>query len=64
VQVVSGPSIENAAVYTPEGKLVLMQKLNNASGYYSIGLPNLQSGMYFLKLSGKGFQKTERIFIK
>lgn len=60
----SGKRIDRVQLFTVAGKPVLTKEMNGASGYFSIVLPALQKGMYIIRLTGRNFQKNQKIIIQ
>jgi glucose/arabinose dehydrogenase len=64
LHVIAGPTIEGIDIFTMNGKQVYTKAMNGISGYFNLPLPSLQKGMYLVRLKGKDFQATEKIFIQ
>jgi glucose/arabinose dehydrogenase len=60
----SGKRIDKVQLFTVAGKPVLTKETNGANGYFSIVLPALQKGMYIIQLTGRDFQKNQKIIIQ
>ncbi|MEO8406240.1 MAG: PQQ-dependent sugar dehydrogenase [Chitinophagaceae bacterium] len=64
LQVNSGPSIQRVDMYSLDGKLIFTKILNGVSGYFSVPLPAVQSGMYLVQLTADDVKQTEKILIR
>ena len=64
VNIIAGKPVEKITVVSPDGRQVLSRNIDRTDGYFSLSLPALQKGMYFIQVSGKDFQQTEKIFIQ
>jgi glucose/arabinose dehydrogenase len=56
--------VENVGIYDQAGKQVHLMPLHGRQGYFSIQLPALASGVYFVKIVGNDFNKTEKIIVR
>jgi hypothetical protein len=62
--VITGPALQRIDILSRDGKLVHTKFVNGLAGYFNMTIPQLQKGIYFVRLSGKDFEKTEKIFIQ
>jgi glucose/arabinose dehydrogenase len=60
----AGTPVESLKLYSSEGKEMYSNNLNGRQGYFSIQLPALPKGIYFVAIRGKDLNKTERILIQ
>jgi len=56
--------VENLKLYDAGGKEIYFNNLHGGQGYFSIQLPNLAKGMYFVNIRGDNYNKTEKIIIQ
>ncbi len=61
--IISDQPVEQAVLYSMDGREVFRRKLNNVSGQINIPLPNMQNGVFILQLKLKNKYVTERIVI-
>jgi glucose/arabinose dehydrogenase len=64
VNIISSQPVERVSITNTTGLQVLSKEMNGASGYFNVSLPILQKGIYIIRVSGKDFQKTEKILIQ
>jgi hypothetical protein len=60
----SGKRIDKLLLFTVAGKPILTKEMNGTIGYFFIVLPALQKGMYIIQLTGRDFQKSQKIIIQ
>ncbi len=56
--------VERLKVYNIGGKEMYNSNLNGRQGYFSVHLPGLARGIYFINIVGKDYSKTEKIIIQ
>lgn len=56
--------VEKINVFTLDGKEMFNSSFNGRQGYFSVQLPNLTRGIYFVRILGKDYNKTEKIIIQ
>ena len=56
--------VERIKVYDNGGREMYSNDLNGRQGYFSIQLPSLAKGIYFVAIQGKDYMKTEKIVIQ
>ncbi|MEI9909631.1 MAG: T9SS type A sorting domain-containing protein [Bacteroidota bacterium] len=56
--------VERLKVYDNGGREMYSTDLNGRQGYFSIQLPGMAKGIYFVAIQGKDYTKTEKIFIQ
>lgn len=56
--------VEKINVFTLDGKEMFKSSFNGRQGYFSVQLPNLARGIYFINILGKDYIKTEKIIIQ
>lgn len=64
VNIISWQPVERVSITNTTGIQLLSKEMNGASGYFNVTLPALQKGIYIIRVSGKDFQKTEKIVIQ
>lgn len=64
VNIISSQPVERVSITNTTGLQLLSKEMNGASGYFNVPLPVLQKGIYIIRVSGKDFQKTEKIVIQ
>jgi hypothetical protein len=64
LNIISDQGINKVKLYNMFGKEVYMIDVSGAQGYFSIRLPLLAKGTYIVNLSGKDFQKAEKIIVQ
>jgi glucose/arabinose dehydrogenase len=64
LNIVSAEPIAQLDLYSTDGRRVFARNVNGQTGYFSVPLPSLTKGIYFLRLAGRDFQKTEKIIIQ
>jgi glucose/arabinose dehydrogenase len=64
LNVVAGESIDQLDLYNTDGRRVFARNINGQSGYFTVPLPSLPKGIYYLRLSGKELRQTEKIIIQ
>jgi hypothetical protein len=64
VNIISWQPVQRVSITNTTGLQLLSKEMNGATGYFNVSLPVLQKGIYFIRVSGKDFQKTEKIFIQ
>lgn len=56
--------LNRVQLFSVAGIPVLSKEMNGAKGYFSVALPALQKGMYILRLTGRDFQKNQKVIIR
>ena len=56
--------IEKINVFTTDGRVMYNSSLNGRQGYFSVALPGLAKGIYFINIVGKDYSKIEKIIIQ
>jgi glucose/arabinose dehydrogenase len=64
MEMIGNISLDKLSVFNANGKEVYRSNLNGRQGYFSIQLPNLARGIYFVAIQGKDYNKTERVIIQ
>jgi hypothetical protein len=64
VNIIASDPVERVTMFTTEGRQVMSKVMNGQDGYFPVNLPALSKGMYYLKIEGKDFSTTEKIFIQ
>ena len=64
VNILSWKPVERVIVTNSTGLQILSRQMNGITGYFTIEVPSLQKGVYIIRVSGKDFQKTEKIVIQ
>lgn len=64
VNIVSLQPVQKIIITNTTGLQLFSKEMSGASGYFNIVLPALQKGLYFIQVSGKGFQKTEKLIVQ
>jgi glucose/arabinose dehydrogenase len=57
-------AVESLKLYDAGGRELYSNNLNGRQGYFSIQLPNVAKGMYFVTIQGRDYKTTERIIIQ
>jgi glucose/arabinose dehydrogenase len=63
MNIVSVNPITQLDLYSTDGRRVFGKNVNGQTGYFSVALPSLTKGIYYLQLSGKELRQTEKIII-
>ena len=64
VNIISWQPVERVIITSTNGIQLLSKEMNGSTGYFNVALPVLQKGVYIIRVSGKDFQQTEKIFIQ
>jgi glucose/arabinose dehydrogenase len=64
VNIISYQPVDKVTVINTSGLQVLSREMNGTTGYFAIDVPTLQKGVYIIRITGKDFQKTEKIIIQ
>lgn len=64
IELNSNTALESLSVYDPAGKQIYSSNLGGRQGYFSIQLPGLTKGIYFVAIKGNNYNKTEKIVIQ
>ena len=64
VNINSPQAVENIEVVSANGERVLLKNMNGQQGYFTLSIPTVTRGMYFIALSGQNWKQTERIIIQ
>lgn len=64
VHIITHAATERMEIFRMDGQRVFTKAMNGITGYSRISLPSLQKGMYLIRLSGKDFQKTEKVIVQ
>jgi glucose/arabinose dehydrogenase len=56
--------VESLRVFDTGGKEMYGSNLNGRQGYFSIQLPTMAKGMYFVTIQSKDYNKTEKIIVQ
>lgn len=57
-------TLNSVALFDTQGKTLINKSINQQNGSFSIEIPTLPSGIYFIHILGQDFAKTEKIFIQ
>lgn len=64
IDINSSLSLDKMRVFDAGGRQLFSQDLNGRDGYFSVQLPALQKGVYYVQLNGKDYQKSEKIIVQ
>lgn len=64
VNVISSRSIERLELLSADGRPVWTKDAGGQSGYQSLSLPAVAKGMYYLRITGKDWVNTQKLFLQ
>jgi glucose/arabinose dehydrogenase len=64
VNIISSRAIERFELMGPDGRRVMVRDTGGQSGFISLSLPAVSKGMYFLRIAGKDWISTEKLFLQ
>jgi glucose/arabinose dehydrogenase len=64
INIISTLPVMRLSIFTLEGKEVYVKYMGGSTGYTSVPLSGLKKGLYLMKLSGDGFNQTDKIIIQ
>lgn len=64
VNIISGNPVDQINLINASGQQVLSKNMNGVDGYFTLSIPSLPKGMYFVQLAGKGFRETKKILVQ
>lgn len=64
VNINTSTAVERLELMSADGRRVFVKDMNGQTGYFPLVLPAVAKGMYFLRINGKDWIKTEKLFIQ
>lgn len=64
LEITSNINLDQLKVFDVQGKQFSAVNLGGRQGYFSVQLPNLSKGIYFVKIEGKDYSNTERVVVQ